>query len=167
MQGTSSWSWGFNPLLLRVYREISHSLLCSHSSWVSGLVLVPPLCRSPSGICSCPDKRGLKQQLIRGLLLTHIRVKEGYGSHNWNVGLACSGRGQHDIATAWAAPCVFLEKLSLDHGTLAVAGCTGSLAGGRGVWEWRVASDLCLHTGLLVVAAAVLAFDAHLWCPSC
>ena len=27
------------------------------------------------------------------------------------------------------APCVLLRKLSLDHGTLAVAGCTGSQEG--------------------------------------
>ena len=34
-------------------------------------------------------------------------------------------------------------------------------APGRG----GVDSDLCLHTGFLVVAAAALAFHAHLWCP--
>ena len=43
-----------------------------------------------------------------------------------------------------------------------------------GPWQWRAAqaprrggvdSDLCLHTGFLVAAAAVLAFHAHLWCP--
>ena len=28
-------------------------------------------CRSPEGVCSCPDRAGLKQQLIRGLWLTH------------------------------------------------------------------------------------------------
>ena len=39
-------------------------------------------------------------------------------------------------------------------------------------WQWRAApapgrgvvdSDLCLHTGFLVVAAAALAFHARLW----
>ena len=39
--------------------------------------------------------------------------------------------------------------------------------------QWRAAqaprrggvdSDLCLHTGFLVAAAAALAFHAHLWC---
>ena len=54
--------------------------------------------------------------------------------------------------------CVLLWKLSLDHGTLAVAGCTGSW-GDRG----GVVSDLCLHTGFLVAAAAVLAFHARLY----
>ena len=43
-----------------------------------------------------------------------------------------------------------------------------------GPWPWWAAqapgregvdSDLCLHTGFLVAAAAVLAFHAHLWCP--
>ena len=43
-----------------------------------------------------------------------------------------------------------------------------------GPWQWRAAqapgregvdSDLCLHTGLLVVAAAALASHARLWCP--
>ena len=43
-----------------------------------------------------------------------------------------------------------------------------------GPWQWRAAqapgrggvdSDLCLHTGFLVAAAAALAFHAHLRCP--
>ena len=43
-----------------------------------------------------------------------------------------------------------------------------------GPWQWRAAqapgrggvdSDLCLHTGLLVAAAAALEFHAHLSCP--
>ena len=43
-----------------------------------------------------------------------------------------------------------------------------------GLWQWRAAqangrggveSDLCLHTGFLVVAAAALASPAHLWGP--
>ena len=40
-----------------------------------------------------------------------------------------------------------------------------------GPWQWRVAperggveSDLCSHTGFLVVAAAALASHARLWC---
>ena len=54
------------------------------------------------------------------------------------------------------ARCVFSGNLALDHGTLAVLGCTGSSGGG-------VDSDLCLHTGFLVAAAAALAFHARLW----
>ena len=43
-----------------------------------------------------------------------------------------------------------------------------------GPWQWRAAqapgrggveSDLCSHTGFLVVAAAALASHARLWCP--
>ena len=43
-----------------------------------------------------------------------------------------------------------------------------------GAWPWRAAqasgrggvdSDLCLHTGFLVAAAAALASHAHLWGP--
>ena len=43
-------------------------------------------CRSPSGIFSLPDRMGLKQWLIRGLLLIQARGREGYGSRNWNAG---------------------------------------------------------------------------------
>ena len=88
-------------LLLKLHREVSLSLLCSHSSWGSALVLA--LCLyvgHPQASVSCPDRRGLKQLLIRALLLTQAGEREGYGSHNWNVGLASSGRGWHDIATA-------------------------------------------------------------------
>ena len=50
----------------------------------------------------------------------------------------------------------------------------GSCSWITGPWQWRAAqaprrggvnSDLCLHTGSLVAAAAALAFHAHLWCP--
>ena len=43
-----------------------------------------------------------------------------------------------------------------------------------GPWQWRAAqaprrggvdSDLCLHTGFLVAAAAALVSHARLWCP--
>ena len=43
-----------------------------------------------------------------------------------------------------------------------------------GPWQWwaaqaprrgSVESDLCLHTGFLVPAAAALAFHASVWCP--
>ena len=50
----------------------------------------------------------------------------------------------------------------------------GSCAWITGPWQWQTAqapgrgvvdSDLCLHTGFLVAAAAVLAFHAHPWYP--
>ena len=159
MQSLSSWLWGFNLLLLNLHREISLSLLCSHSSWGSALLLAPPLpVGHPQESVPHPDRTGLKQQLIRALLLNQAGERKGYGSHNWNAGRACGSRGQCDIATAWGMSCVLLGKLSLDHGTLAVAGCTGS---------WGVGGDLSLHTGFLVAEAAVLAaVHARLWGPS-
>ena len=86
MQGTSSCLWGFNPLLLRLHGEISFSLLFSQSSWCSALVLALPLhVGCPQSSVPHPDRRGLKQQLIRGFLLIHARGREGYGSYNWNA----------------------------------------------------------------------------------
>ena len=127
MQGTSSWLWGFNLLLLRLHGDISLSLLCSHNSWGSAFVLVPPLCVGhPQAFILHPDSRSLKQRLIMALLLTQARAREGDGSYNWNAGWACIGRGQGDVATAWGTQCVLLVNLSLDHGMLAVAYCTGS-----------------------------------------
>ena len=50
----------------------------------------------------------------------------------------------------------------------------GSFLWIKGPWQWQAAqaprrggvdSDLCLHTGFLVAAAAALAFHARLWCP--
>ena len=80
MQGTSSWLWRFNPLLLRLLREISLSLLCSHSSWGLALDLAPPLrvgCLRASVLRS--DRTRLKEQVIRGLWLTQAVGREGYG----------------------------------------------------------------------------------------
>ena len=80
------------------------------------------MCRSPEGICSHPDRTGLKEQLLRGLWLTQARGREGYGGG----GASLRQQRRHDIAPARGALCVLPGKLSLDHGTLAVAGCTGS-----------------------------------------
>ena len=67
-----------------------------------------------------PDRTGIKEQLIRGL------TQAGGGRGTEEAGRACGGQGQRDMAPARGAPCVLPGKLSLDHGTLAVAGCTGS-----------------------------------------
>ena len=159
MQGLSSWLWGFNLLLLRLRREISLSLLCSHNPWGSALVLAPPLhVGCPQASVPCPDKKELKQWLIRALLLTQARGREGYSSHNWNTERAWGSRGWHDVTTACGMPCVLLGKLSLDHGTLAVECCTGSQEG--------VDSDLCLHIGFLVAVAAAFVVHARLCSPS-
>ena len=71
------------------------------------------------------ERTGLKEQLLRGLWLTQA----GGGSSTEEAGRACSGRGQRDVAPARGAPCVLPGKLSLDHRTLAMAGCTGSREG--------------------------------------
>ena len=72
--------WRFNPLLLRLHGEISLSFLCLHSSWGSALDLAPPLHVGRPLVCVlCPDRRGLKEHLIRWLWLTHAREREGYG----------------------------------------------------------------------------------------
>ena len=159
MQGSSSWLWRFNPLLLRLHRDISLSILCSHSSWVSALDLALPLHVGCSlGSVLHPDRRGLKEQLIRGLWLTQARGREGYGGYNWNAGRACGGRGRCDVATAWGTPHVFSQ---------------GSCLWITGPWQWQAAqaprrggvdSDLCLHTGFLVAAAAAFVFHVPLWC---
>ena len=80
MQGTLSWLWRFNPLLLRLLGEISLSLLCSHSSWGSALDLDPSLrvaCLRASVLRS--HRTGLKEQLLRGLWLTQAGGRERYG----------------------------------------------------------------------------------------
>ena len=52
--------------------------------------------------------------------------------------------------------------------------CQGSCPWITGPWQWRAAqaprregvdSDLFLHTGFLVAAAAALVSHARLWCP--
>ena len=164
--GTASWLWSFNPLLLRLLGEISLSLLCSHSSRGSALDLAPPLhvgCLRASVLRS--HRTGLKEQLLRGLWLTQARGGRG----TEEAGRACGGRGRRDVAPAWGVPCVLPGKLSLDHGTLAVAGCTGSREGRCGEWPVLAhrllgggSSSLsisCLSLGSALIAAAC----AHLW----
>ena len=72
----------------------------------------------------CPDRTGLKEQLIQGLWLT-----QAGGGRGMDAGQTCGGRGQRDVAPALGALCVLPGNLSLDHGTLAVVGFTGSREG--------------------------------------
>ena len=84
-------------MFLRLLGEISLSLLCSHSSWGSALDLDPPLRVGrlrPSVLHS--DRTGLKERLIRELWLTQAWGEGGVQSS----GQACSGRDQHDTASA-------------------------------------------------------------------
>ena len=131
MQGTSSWLWRFNPLLLRLLGDLSLSLLCLHSSRGSALDLHPPLrvgCLRASVLRS--HRTGLKEQLLRGLWLTQAGGRERYGGG----GVSLRRQRRHDIAAARGALCVLPGKLSPDHGSLAVAGCTGSREGRCGEW---------------------------------
>ena len=155
MQGTSSWLWRFNPLLLRLLREISLSLLCLHSSWGSALDLALPLHEGrlrASVLLS--DRMGLKEQLIRGIWLTQAGGREGYGM-----------RGE---------PVAAETSMTLHQPEARCAFSWGSCPWIMGPRQWRAAqapgrgsvdSDVCLHTGFLVAAAAALASYAHLWGP--
>ena len=155
LQGTSSWLWRFNPLLLRMLGEISLSLLCSHSSWGSALDLALPLHlgRLRTSVLH-PDRRGLKERLIQGLWLPQAGGREGYRIRGRPVVAEASMTLQQP-----EVHCVFSSQ----------GGCPWI----TGPWQWRatqalrrggVDSDLCLHTGFLVAAVAALVPHAHLWC---
>ena len=60
--------------------EISLSLPCSHSFWVSALDLDPPLRvgRLRASVLHS-DRTGLKEQLLQGLWLTQAGGREGHG----------------------------------------------------------------------------------------
>ena len=146
--------WRLNPLLLRLLGEISLSLLSLslHSSWGSALDLAPPLsvgCLRASVLRS--DRTGLKEQLIRGLWLTQDGGREGNGM--------------------WGEPAAAEASVTPHQPEACRVFSRGSCPWITGPWQWRAAqaswrggvdSDLCLHTGFLVAAAA-LASHAHLW----
>ena len=145
--------WGFNPLLLRLHGEISLSLLCLHSSCCSDLDLAPTLHVSHLRVSVLhSDRMQLKYQLIRGLLLTQVGGREGYGIRGEPVVVEAGVTLQQP-----EAHCVFPR---------------GNCLWITVPWQWWAAqapgmggvdSDLCLHTGFLVAAAAALEFHARLW----
>ena len=74
----------------------------------------------------------------------------------------------------WGEPAVAEAAVTLQQAEACRAFSRGSCPWITGPWQWRAAqvprrggveSDLCLHTGFLVVAAAALAFHSHLWGP--
>ena len=146
--------WSFNPLLLRLHGESSLSLLCSHSSWGSALDLALPLLVGHlRASVPCPDRTGLKQQLIRGLWLTQARGREWYGMR--------------------VEPAAAEVSMTLQQPEARRVFSLGSCSWITGPWQWWAAqapgrggvdSDLCFHTGFLVAAAAALVSHAHLWC---
>ena len=96
---------------------------------------------------------GLKEQLIRWLWLPQAAGREGYRVRGKPVaaeaGVTLQQPEVHRVSLWGSCPCI------------------------TGPWQWRAAqtpgwggvdSDLCLHTGFLVAAAAALAFHARLWC---
>ena len=143
------------PLLLRLLGEISLSLLCSYSSQGSAFDLDPPLCVGCLRASVLRSHRtGLKEQLLQGLWLTQAGGREGYGV-----------RGEPAAAEASRT----LHQPEARHAFS--RGCCHWITG---PWQWQAAqaprrggvdSDLCLHTGFLVVVAAALAFHARLWGP--
>ena len=111
-------------MFLRLHGEISLSLLCVHSSWGSALVLALPLSVGrPQASVLCPDRTGLKQQLIRGLWLTHARERERYGSQ---IGM----QGEPEAAEA----SVMLQQPEALH-VFSWGSCPWIL----GPWQWRAA----------------------------
>ena len=119
MQGTSSWLWRYNPLLLRLLGEISLSLLCSHSSWSSAVDLALPLHVGrlwASVLLS--DRTGLKEQLIQRLWVTQAMGREGYG---------CRARLRRQ-RPAWCCT-------SLRHRVFSQGSCPWI----TGLWQWWAA----------------------------
>ena len=96
---------------------------------------------------------GLKEQLIRGLWLPQAVGTEGDG--------------------VWGEPAVAEPCMTLQQPEVHLVFSRGSFPWITGPWQWRAAqapgkggvdSDLCLHTGFLVAAAAALQFHARVWC---
>ena len=83
------------------------------------------MCRSPEGICSL-----LRQDGVKGAAASGALAHSGWGEGGVQM------QGEPAVAEASVTlqqpeeRCAFSwGKLSLDHGTLAVAGCTGSWEG--------------------------------------
>ena len=77
------------------------------------------------------------------------------------------------IIGMWGGPAVAEACMTLQHPEVLHVFSWGSCPCITGPWQWRAAqsprrggvdSDLCLHTGFLVAAAAALALHARLWC---
>ena len=111
-------------------------------------------CRSPEGISSL-----LRQDSVKGA--------DDSGS------LAHSGQGEGGVRMR-GEPAVAEASMMLHQPDACCFFSGGSGPWIIGRWQWQAAhapgrggveSDLCLHTGFLVAAAASLASHACLWCP--
>ena len=143
--------WRFNPLLLRLLGEISLSLLFSQSYQVSFGFGPASACRSPEGVCSSLRQDGVK-----------------VAADLW--ALARSGRGEGGVQMQ-GDPAAAEAGVTLHKPEACCAFSGESCSWITGPWQWWAAqapgrrgvySDLCLHTGFLVAAAAALASHAHL-----
>ena len=74
----------------------------------------------------------------------------------------------------WGEPVAAVAGVTLHQPETRRVFSQGSCSWITGLWQWWAAlalrrgdvdSDLCLHTGFLVAAAAALVFHAHLLCP--
>ena len=109
-------------------------------------------CRSSEGICSSLRQDGVKGAAASGALAHSGQGWEGYGVNG--------------------GPAAADTSVMLHHAEVHHVFCQGSCPWITGPWPWRaepaperggVESDLCSHTGFLVVAAAALASHACLW----
>ena len=66
-------------MFLRLLGEISLSLLVHTAPGVQLWIGTTSVCRLPEGVCSCPDRMGLNEQLIMGLWLAQASGRLGYG----------------------------------------------------------------------------------------
>ena len=147
--------WRFNPLLQRLLGEISLSLLFFAQLPGFSFGFGPAyVCRSPEGVCSLLRQDGVKGTADSGVV-------------------AHSGRGEGGVRMR-DEPAVAEAGVTLHQPEAHRAFFRGSCPWIMGPWKWRasqasggggVDSDLCLHTGFLVTAAAALASHAHLWGP--
>ena len=124
------------------------------------MVLAPPLhVGHPQASVPHADRRGLKPQLLRVLLLSQAREREGTVV----------------IIGMWGKPAEAEAGVTLQQPEARHAFSRGSCPRITGPWQWQAAqspgrggvdSDLGLHTGFLLAAAAALAFHACLCGPS-
>ena len=103
------------------------------------------------------DRTGLKERLLWGLWL----IQAG---------------GEGGVQRRRGEPAAAEAGVTLHQPEARRAFSRGSCPWIMGPWQWRAAqapgrggveSDLCPHTGFLVVAAAALASHARLWGPRC
>ena len=124
MQSLSRWLCGFNLVLLRLHKEIFLSLIFSHSSWCSALVLVPLLhVGCPQESLPHPDRRGLNS----GWLSLSCSLRPGIGRGTVVIiGMRC----KPEVAEAG----MMLEQPKAHHVFF-----QGNCPWISGPWKWRVA----------------------------